>query len=103
MSGLRHGWCKEPSCGLVVYADGRGDSSHDGMERRTEWGVASRSYSNDMHSYSVALRAWTDLSSPASGSPPAGRQGHGMTAWEGVIYIFGGRPGISASGCTALC
>eukprot|EP00961_Rhodomonas_salina_P202568 2732360-Rhodomonas_salina.1 len=63
------------------------------MERRTEWGVASRRYRNDLHSYSVALGAWTDLSSPASGSPPTGRYEFGMAAWEGVIYIFGGWDG----------
>eukprot|EP00961_Rhodomonas_salina_P194458 2625283-Rhodomonas_salina.1 len=53
---------------------------------RTGW-----SYCNDLHAYSVALRAWTDLSSPASGSPLVPYCCHGMAVWEGVIYIFGGR------------
>ena len=34
--------------------------------------------------------SWTDLSVPASGTPPAARNSHGFAAEGGLLYVHGG-------------
>ena len=44
----------------------------------------------DLHVYDPFVMAWTDLSYPASGTPPSPRYGHGFTAAGGKLYVHGG-------------
>eukprot|EP00961_Rhodomonas_salina_P036545 490903-Rhodomonas_salina.2 len=41
--------------------------------------LAECSNDRDLHAYSPVSRAWSDLSSPSSGSPPRARTEHAMT------------------------
>eukprot|EP00961_Rhodomonas_salina_P028808 388471-Rhodomonas_salina.1 len=69
---------------------GKGDGEQDERWWGEGWGRMKWGYRNDLHGYTVASGAWSDLSSPSSGSPPSVRLRHGMAAWEGVVYVFGG-------------
>ncbi len=44
----------------------------------------------DLHVYDPETMAWTDLSVPASGTPPSARSGHGFTSTGGQLYVHGG-------------
>ncbi len=45
----------------------------------------------DLHAFDPAALAWTPLApAPASASPPTPRQGLGLAAVAGALYVFGG-------------
>eukprot|EP00286_Rhodomonas_abbreviata_P018936 CAMPEP_0181307350 /NCGR_PEP_ID=MMETSP1101-20121128/10828_1 /TAXON_ID=46948 /ORGANISM="Rhodomonas abbreviata, Strain Caron Lab Isolate" /LENGTH=78 /DNA_ID=CAMNT_0023413551 /DNA_START=463 /DNA_END=695 /DNA_ORIENTATION=+ len=45
---------------------------------------------NDLRMYSISAGTWTDLSNPASGSPPSPRDEHAMAASGDFLFVFGG-------------
>ena len=44
----------------------------------------------DLHAYDPVAQVWTDLTSPASGTPPTARSYHGFTSAGGRLYVYGG-------------
>ena len=44
----------------------------------------------DLYVYDPATKAWTDLSTPVSGTPPIARCYHGFTSLGGSLYVYGG-------------
>jgi hypothetical protein len=47
-------------------------------------------YLQDLHVYDPTIGAWTDLSAPASSTPPPARFDHGFTSAGGKLYVLGG-------------
>jgi hypothetical protein len=45
---------------------------------------------NDLHMFEPANASWTDLSIPASGTPPSRRNAHGVAALGSKLYVMGG-------------
>ena len=44
----------------------------------------------DLHAYDPATKAWTNLSIPASGTPPGIRGSHAFQSVGGKLYVHGG-------------
>ena len=45
---------------------------------------------SDLYVYDPAAMAWTDLSSPVSGTPPSPRRCQGFVSDGGKLYVHGG-------------
>lgn len=46
----------------------------------------------DLHAYDIASASWTDLTTVGFGTLPAARYAHGTAAFNGKLYVYGGRP-----------
>ena len=44
---------------------------------------------SDLHVFDPIAMVWTDLSDPASGTPPTARGSHGFTSAVGMLYVHG--------------
>eukprot|EP00286_Rhodomonas_abbreviata_P027873 CAMPEP_0181303152 /NCGR_PEP_ID=MMETSP1101-20121128/8394_1 /TAXON_ID=46948 /ORGANISM="Rhodomonas abbreviata, Strain Caron Lab Isolate" /LENGTH=1307 /DNA_ID=CAMNT_0023408683 /DNA_START=219 /DNA_END=4139 /DNA_ORIENTATION=+ len=53
--------------------------------------VCDAGYAN--YTFYSEVATWTDLSTPSSGTPPAGRHAHGFAAIDGKLYVHGGFDG----------
>lgn len=56
-------------------------------------GAESAADMRDLHVYDPATKSWTDLSVPASGTPPSPRDSHGFAGGAGKLFVFAGEVG----------
>lgn len=49
---------------------------------------------NDLYRLDPSTLTWTELTQTVQGTPPKPRGGHGFTALNGRLYVFGGTKGI---------
>ena len=71
-----------------IEAGGKGaDASRRARARRAPHAGL---FYGDLYKFDPNSSTWTNLSVPAAGEPPSRRYRHGLAAWAGAVYVFGG-------------
>ncbi len=86
LSAAASGTPPSARCEHGFAAAGRKLYVHGGVLCNLLW-QGDGAWLSDMHVYDIDARSWTDLSEPASGTPPYGRYGHGFAALESKLYV----------------